>query len=383
MVKMEQVCGEAISLHGDQVRWIVEKYYDIGELHTLHPILKGMVNQSYQIDSIKNDQQDSYLFRKYHSNTSLEAIQFEHALLNKLENRQFLLTPQIVPAKNGEGFLLIKELNEGYIAMFSFLPGDSKYEWNTPLDNNQELTSVATKLAEYHQCIGEWQVHKNAPSYVDQMPTKVRTWHTQLTKNTSSLFEEYLLRQYDDLYHIATSLSQDFASIPMRQLPKLTVHFDYHAGNLLFENNDVVGIVDFHYSTLDYRIFDIGRALMFFCTEWDNTCHAAFSFERMKFFLNAYQSAWSSAAWQNPNVRPLTHTELLAIPKVIVASMFYELEWYIDDFYGDTSEINDGMSHTNTMHLVKLIQWSMAHQTELETCSLLSVKKISTKPKPS
>jgi Ser/Thr protein kinase RdoA (MazF antagonist) len=40
-------------------------------------------------------------------------------------------------------------------------------------------------------------------------------------------------------------------------LPKQLIHRDIHFGNLLFENGDVTGYIDFDLSQINYRIFDI------------------------------------------------------------------------------------------------------------------------------
>jgi homoserine kinase type II len=339
----------------DQLRRIVGEYYDLGELLTVTKIPKGMVNLSYKIETMKGDKKEVYLFRRYNPETTPSQISFEHALLLELRRRNFLLTPQVIERRNGKSYLKISEGEAHYVAIFSFLSGESKYEWNMSLSSEQEFRNVAKGLALYHQAIDGWKGPYRGQKFITQIPSIVSKWSEYVRRVANSSFDHYFFDQYDYLNDISVKLWRSFDEKPLLRLPEIAIHYDYHAGNLLFQESQVTGILDFNHSGFDYRAFDIAIALMFFCVTWDNTNNGNLSLAKIGAFLTSYQQAWRG----EEGIGPLNRHELQSIPQMILASVFFELDWFVNGYYTNQPDFDLYLNYVR--HFVRIIRWVEEH----------------------
>jgi Ser/Thr protein kinase RdoA (MazF antagonist) len=74
-------------------------------------------------------------------------------------------------------------------------------------------------------------------------------------------------------------------------LPKQLIHRDFHFGNLLFEDGDVSGYIDFDLSQINYRIFDIYYfALGLLIDGFSSKDKSAKWFKMLNNIVNGYES---------------------------------------------------------------------------------------------
>lgn len=52
-------------------------------------------------------------------------------------------------------------------------------------------------------------------------------------------------------------------------MPQLPIHGDYHQGNLKYQDSRVIGVFDFEWSKIDFRLFDLALPLVYFCACWE------------------------------------------------------------------------------------------------------------------
>ncbi|MEM7537568.1 MAG: phosphotransferase [Chloroflexota bacterium] len=347
----------------EQLKQIVADHYDLGELLTISKIPKGMVNQSYKIETLKHGKKEVYLFRHYHPQTTPAQIRFEHALLIELQRRNFALAPQLIERRNGKSYLKTSH----YVAIFSFLSGESKYEWNTPLSTQEEFGHVAKELAFYHQTISGWKSSCHKPKFIAQIPAMMSRWRdiVRVYPIAKSSFERYFLAHYNYLNDVAVKLKQRFDEKLVYRLPEIAVHGDYHAGNLLFQDDQVSGILDFNHSNIDYRLFDIGLALMYFCANLHNANDEHLSWSKIEDFLRSYQQAWRGVAADSDSVQigSLNRDELRLLPEMILAAVFFDLDWLVNDYY--TNQPNTDLYLPDLQHFVRMTRWVEAHWHEL------------------
>ena len=71
------------------VKRILEDHYDIGRLIRKKKILRGYINESYEIEVVSNRRKTRYLLRRYRQGAGEENIKFEHALFKELQKRGF------------------------------------------------------------------------------------------------------------------------------------------------------------------------------------------------------------------------------------------------------------------------------------------------------
>lgn len=113
-------------------------------------------------------------------------------------------------------------------------------------------------------------------------------------------------------------------------LPGGVIHADLFCDNILFENNDLTGIIDFYYACNDSFLLDIAIAVNDWCSHSDLSLDA----EKTHVFLRAYHQ-----------VRPLQTTEKSLWPVMLrVASLRFWLSRLHDKLFprpGELTHIKD------------------------------------------
>jgi homoserine kinase type II len=144
-------------------------------------------------------------------------------------------------------------------------------------------------------------------------------------------------------------------------MQKMPIHCDYHPGNLKYRDEKCVGIFDFDWSKIDYRLFDVALALVYFTSTWDEGA-TALRPDKFSLFLQSYNDACRGLA----NINPLTEQEQrLLVPMLSIANL-YVLNWDLVDFYS-ASEPDDDQFCRFFDHNIGLLHWIASHQNDLET----------------
>jgi homoserine kinase type II len=116
---------------------------------------------------------------------------------------------------------------------------------------------------------------------------------------------------------------------PVRSLPEMVIHCDYHPGNLKFSGQAISGLFDFDWSKIDLRAFDLGLALWYFCTSWQGSEEGHFRLDWARTFLCAYLGALAA----HPGADPHTPAEAHYLPVLNNAGTLYVLNWTILDYF--------------------------------------------------
>jgi homoserine kinase type II len=143
----------------------------------------------------------------------------------------------------------------------------------------------------------------------------------------------------------------------MKEIP---IHCDYHPGNLKFRGEIGVGIFDFDWSKVDYRLFDVALALVYFTSIWDDQA-AGLRPDKFTLFLSAY----NKACLRFSHINPLSKQERgHLIPMLSIANL-YVLNWDLVDFY-DTPNQNDDEYYSYINHNIGLVHWIALHADKLK-----------------
>jgi homoserine kinase type II len=284
-------------------------------------------------------------------------IRFEHALLRELHERGFTLTPVLIGTKQGNTYIEVDHLAEGsqgtYVAIFSYVKGEDRYTWDNPICAREELEGAAEVLALYHRSIFGWEGidEWEGVRIIDRVPLMVNKWKGHAADATDSSFDRYLLK---NIFHLAGILS-DSGYIPVRRvydgLPHLAIHGDYHPGNLRFSNNRISGLFDFDWSEMDSRCFDVGLALYYFCTSWEDSSNGTLLLDRVETFLRSYQEGGGAMG----PLGPLSSAELQHLPRMILAANGYILDWTLDAYYEFRPDPDEYLRYFR--HGVNLMKW--------------------------
>jgi homoserine kinase type II len=312
---------------------ILAEHYDLGRLAHQERICRGYINDSYKIGMLRDGKKRRYLMRRYQKGTPEAHIQFEHALLHELQIRGFKFSPRLIFTKDGKTYIKIgrqleNQVHKTYIALFSFLPGKDKYSWDSPICSDEELRNSAKIFAIYHNTIFNWKGIEcwRGLSNFDGMNLLSSKWKAYRRDTIKSPFDEYLMEQFDSLLNMLNNLPPPTIC---QAMPRLAVHGDYHPGNLRYKGGKVAGVFDFGWSKIDARCFDVGLAIMYFCTTWENNNDGILQFDRVENFLEAYQETAKNAK----TIGPLDKLELEHLPHMIHLGNLIVVDWILTDTY--------------------------------------------------
>ena len=151
-------------------------------------------------------------------------------------------------------------------------------------------------------------------------------------------------------------------------MQKIPIHCDYHPGNLKYRDEKCVGIFDFDWSKIDYRLFDVALALVYFTSIWDEQA-AGLRGDKFFLFLSTYNQACRRLAF----IDPLTKQEQRYLVSMLAIANLYVLNWDLVDFY-QTIEPDDDEYYPYIDHNVNLMHWIALHEDELEVWVKKSLK---------
>ena len=154
----------------------------------------------------------------------------------------------------------------------------------------------------------------------------------------------------------------DAASLNIRfqGMKKIPIHCDYHPGNLKFRDEKGVGLFDFDWSKIDYRLFDVALGLVYFTSIWDDRA-TGLRPDKFTLFLTTYNEACHRFA----HVDPLTKQERRYLVPMLSIANLYVLNWDLVDFY-ETPDQNDDEYYSYINHNIGLMHWLVRHVDELE-----------------
>ena len=327
----------------ETIRRLMEEYYDLGKLTQVKEILGGYCNKNYAVWMSANDHAHRYFLRLYNPNVIENEILFEHALLNHLRSNGFILAATIVPCRNSATMVHTPppENHQGkrtLWALFEFLEGEDKYSWTYTDLTDKEFVSAAEILAHLHHCGHGFK----KPPGADRVQPRIIEFIPTFKKTFSAFLEQADDRRCDRLFKdnfglickaLDYAASFDFGFQGMLEIP---IHCDYHPGNLKYRDEKCVGIFDFDWSKIDYRLFDVALGLVYFTSIWDDRA-AGLRPDKFTLFLSVY----NEACHRLTHINPLTKQEQRYLVPMLSIANLYVLNWDLVDFYNTPKPDDD------------------------------------------
>lgn len=350
----------------ETIRGLMEENYALGEVKRVKNILGGYCNKSYAIWMSANDRTHRYFLRLYQPKAVEGEILFEHALLRHLRSNGFTLAAAIVPCRNGGTVVHTPapENHGGSIALwalFEFLDGEDKYSWTETDLTDKEFISAADALAHLHHCGHGFK----KPSKVGRIQPQIMAFIPTFKKTFSAFLEQAGDLRCDRLFKtnfeaICKALDDaTFHDATFQGMQKIPIHCDYHPGNLKYRDEKCVGVFDFDWSKIDYRLFDVALSLVYFTGIWDDQ-GAGLRLDRFSLFLRSYNDACHRFA----NIDPLTEQEQRYLVPMLSIANLYVLNWDLVDFY-NASEPDDDEFYRFFDHNIGLMHWIASHKDDL------------------
>jgi homoserine kinase type II len=337
---------------------ILRRHYRFGRIISAKRNTLGYMNANYKVETEKRGKRNRFMLRVYRPGLSKEGIDFEHTLLKELRRRAYHYAPQPMQARTGHSYVkTTKNMGSGdlsyFAAVFEFKSGDDKYDWDHPLCTDSELQDAAGVLARYHSIIHRWtpQVNAAADETLGKLPEMRRRWQAWGKVAAGDDFSAYFVQKLDVLTDAAEQLESWKNENTLGDLPIIAVHGDYHPGNLKYQEDKVVAVLDFDWSHMDYRIYDIGLAIFYFCTSWAAGSGGGLQLGQLHRFLRAYQLAVDAYPW----VEPLSEDEIACLPQMIQLANLFIVDWTVNHYFTRGGASEEYLGYLR--HGVRLCEW--------------------------
>ena len=348
-----------------QIEEILREDYDLGEVVKIEQILGGFENLSFAVFT-KESGENEYFVRKYKCGTVEREIRYEHALVGHIRKNGFDLPARVFENKQGDTLAIRQELLDGervtrYFAVYEMLTGEDKYSWTKNRCTDAEYDNAARVLARFHQAAHDFEpgdLFREQPPIMDFLATMPGTFKGYAAAAKGTKYDKYLLAQ---LPEILESIDRGLALAPeLEGLPRCPVFCDYHPGNLKWADEKSVGLFDFDWTKLDYRLFDTAIGIVYFCTSWEDEDDGQLRMDKAEIFLRAYQDEVSRTGAPGR----LTDGEVAALPRMLAIAGLYVVNWDIVAYYIDRRP-NDDEYLFFLEHNVAFVEFIEAHLGEL------------------
>ena len=257
--------------------------------------------------------------------------------------------------------LLGTERVERFFAVYEMLTGEDKYTWTENRCSDAEYEDGARVLARFHQAAHDFdprELFREQPPIMDYLATMPATFKGYAAGTTGTKYDQYFLAR---LPEVLAAIDRDLTLAPeLEGLPRCPVFCDYHPGNLKWRDGHGVGLFDFDWTKLDYRVFDIAIGIVYFCTSWKDNDDGELRIDKAEIFLKAYQDEASRTAAPGP----VTERELAALPRMLAIAALYVVSWDIVAYYIDRDP-NDDEYLFFLEHNVAFVDFIEAHLDEI------------------
>ncbi len=251
--------------------------YNIGELASYEGIAAGIENSNFFIDT---DHGVRYVLTIFERLDADELPYFMH-LMKHLAAHE-LACPDVMQRKD-DSLLFESHGKQGCIV--SCLSGRTLDELNLA-----QLRSSGQAMAQLHLAGSDFATSRDNPTGSD--------W---LKEHIDAVLAETKTRYDDDAGELLTSELNFQSSCAWESLPTGVIHGDLFVDNILFEGDNVSGVIDFYYAHSAAFVMDIAISLnaqAVLLSDADD--------ERIQAFMDGYQS-----------LRPLNEDEVEALPLLL------------------------------------------------------------------
>ena len=345
-----------------RLKTLIDKHYNIGTITKTAIIVGGTVNTSYCVWTHENSIEKKYVLRQYQPLKNQNDIEFEHAIIDHLAKKNFSIVGHIKPTKSNETYFVTtvntdeNRPKKVFNSIFTFLDGEDLYSWCFPGCSMNELSSSGQVLAEYHSNISDFKHDKTKSDLKikELLPTLVEKIDTHINSFDGTAVTTYLKEHLNLITTEMNEVSRAFNTFDNDEFPEVVIHCDFHPGNLLYENGKVTGMFDFDWALFDIRAFDVGMALMYFCSEWNDKDNGLIHQDKVDAFMKSYQATQQKMI-NISKVGPLNKVELSAMQLMIRGANLYLLYWGIIDYYTKSLDPVEYVKYLK--HSIKMIQW--------------------------
>ena len=293
--------------------------YAIGELIDLSGISSGITNTNYFVTT-NHAGQTKYVLTLFEHNTLAELPYFIDLMSHLAAHN--IPCPRPISDKAG---VSLHMLNGKPAALISCLSGR-----DVVLPNVTQCAAVGTVLAQMHLA---GQSFDTQAQYQHHQNSRGSDWRVA----TAQLVMPHLT--VDDQQLLQTTLAFQ-AAMDLSVLPMGVIHADLFRDNVLFDGDQIGGLIDFYYACHDVLAYDLAIAVNDWCISADGCLDAP----RLDAMLQAYSA-----------VRALTPAERATWPGLLcIAALRFWLSRLYDQINPQAGELTHAKDPDHFKTIVQL-----------------------------
>ena len=360
----------------DEIKRIIN-FYDLGQLRTTCRVEQGFINDNWIVETVRGRY---FLKRRHPDLRNSELICAQHELVQHLRHSGFP-APVIIPTRRGETLLI---LDGEFYEIQEFIEGKPYEE-----TNEAHFIAAATALGLYHTYVQNFTF--KALSNVDRLYCPII-----LTSNLSVISKALKIRSGSHVADFIEALASHAMDLSSRlstceKLPRLVIQGDYHAGNLIFKNDNIVGVVDYDKARHQPRVVELAEALIYFASprpgkmehlaysgflEWDRftsflmhyACALRLPDQKVKGYVRLLRPASDTLVITPCESAWLGEDEVLALPDYIQSIwLSVSVEQLLEKRF-QTVEVQEFLRE-----LLELSQWSTTHRQRIIEAGLAAM----------
>jgi homoserine kinase type II len=339
-----------------RIKSIIETFYDIGNVRDVYEIFGGFSTRGFGVHTRADDRENTFFVRQYEKGAALEEIRFEHALISHAVENGLTICAGVVPCRDGK--TMVQPQNSDHIfAVYEYLAGEEKCTWSRTELTDIELANAASVLAEFHNAVRDFDpghFRKEEPPIIELLPRITENLIHLGNKKNNSKFHCYCR---DNLKAILSVIDRHpIMPKDIEGLPVIPTHYDFHPGNLKWDDEVVSGIFDFGWSKMDLRLFDVSMAVIYFCSQWRGGQDGTMRMDTFSHFLKSYHCRLQGLK----GLDPLSRHEQRLLPNMLAVANIYLVHWEVSNFY-NAKEAVESEYLAYLAHNVRLMRWLDTH----------------------
>ncbi|MDR2442308.1 MAG: phosphotransferase [Deltaproteobacteria bacterium] len=357
-----------------QIKEVVEKNYDLGEVLEVYEIFGGYVNRSFGVICCKDGQNEDYFVRKYKAKFNSEAnpddILYEHNLINFCLENGLKEAARVHQSKNGTTMVSLIDQDENgkdlkrYFAVYDYLAGEDKWTWVNNENSPTEFKNLGALQARFHLYGRDFKPGKLAkaePKIEFLLPSFIDLFSSLAARDVpDSIFHKSFNSKLPSI--IETIKKNFIPAEAYEKMPQTPIHSDLHAGNVKWVGENCTGIFDFDWSKIEVRLFDVAFALIYCCSSWRPETDGILRLDDCRYFLEGYNNQLRELK----GLEPFNETEKKYFPMMMAAGCQYLINWCTTlYFYEDPTLVNDYEALYYLLHITRLMDWIEAHKSDL------------------
>jgi len=369
----------------NQIREVVEGYYDLGKLVEAYQIFGGYINTTFGIYTNKDGEKETWLFRKYKRGKEVESLLFEHKLLLHARRSGYRLSAIPIEAKDGKTYHVEKQMmpegeEEYYFAIFNYIGGSNKYDWipNWADDGIADTTilSAAASMAQFHNSVKDFDPEgRHGDNIMDNEDITVNDIIKKFPQTLKNYRNSYADAGYENVYTEYFDSNYNFIShmcsasvIPYKDCGKMTTipcHCDFHPGNFKYtEDGTVCGSFDYDMAKIDFRLFEIGLAMHYCFASWKSETNGVIKLERVEKFIHTYNAELLKMG----GLEPMNETEKKYLYEAIVQGTIYVFGWCSAAcVYNPTLDPYEYLFYAQ--HMISCLHWLKDNESQIRELS--------------